>query len=150
MRVERPLFASCVDAAVFAEQTDKKFVVHFARADSFSRDSLLRENNRVFIEDLLRELSGKPLGFVAEIKDGLVQAPKPPIAEEPESPSAAPKTKVAAKKKIVAEPLAVPAAEPKAEEPVEVKAAEPVDPVAFFQDPLIQGALDLFDATRES
>lgn len=150
MRVERPLFASCVNAAVFAEQTDKKFVVHFARADSFSRDSLLRENNRTFVEDLLRELSGKPLGFVAEIKDGLVQAPKPPIEEEPESPSAAPKTKVAAKKKIVAEPVAVPAAEPKAEEPLEVKAAEPVDPVAFFQDPLIQGALDLFDATLES
>jgi DNA polymerase-3 subunit gamma/tau len=160
LAAERPMLKTWVKAAVFGEQTEKRLLIHLGRGDNFARDSLLRENIRGFIEELLRELSGKPLSFAAEIKEGLASAPPPELDEEPAPPRAsagAPsassgdgaKAKTPAKKKVASEPDPAPAeAAPVA--PVEVKAAEPVDPATYMNDPLIQGALELFEAELES
>ncbi|MBU6302264.1 MAG: DNA polymerase III subunit gamma/tau [Verrucomicrobia bacterium] len=150
MTKERPLFGSCVQAAVFAEQTEKKLVVHFSRADSFSRDSLLRESNRTFVEELIKELAGKPLGFVAEIRDGLEAAPKPALEPEPPAPDGAVKAKPPAKKKIADDAAGPAPAVEKPAAPVEVKAAEPVEAATFLKDPMIEAAMELFDASLES
>ncbi len=159
LAVERPMLKTWVKAAVYGEQTEKRLLVHFGRGDNFARDSLLRENIRSFIEELLKELSGKPLSFAAEIKEGLASAPPPELDEEPEAPrssaSAPPssgdgaKAKSPAKKKVASEPEPAPA-EGAPAVPIEVKAADPVDPATYMNDPLIQGALELFEAELES
>ena len=153
---ERPLNAGWARAGAFGEQSDKRLLVHFSPADRFARDSLMRENVKTFIEDCLKELAGKALTFAAEVKEGMAAAPIPDFDDdEPPAASAAAPAPVAdsaktkpspAKKNGPAEPTVAP--EPAA--PEEVKAAAPVDPQTFMNDPLIQGALDLFEAEIES
>ena len=153
---ERPLNAGWARAGAFGEQSDKRLLVYFSPSDRFARDSMMRENVKTFIEDCLKELAGKPLTFAAEVKEGMAAAPIPDFDDDepPAASAAAPapvadsaKTKNApAKKNDPAEPTVAP--EPPA--PEEVKAAAPVDPQTFMNDPLIQGALDLFEAEIES
>ena len=151
---ERPLSHTWARAGVFAEQTEKKLTIHFSPGDRFARDSLMRDNNRNFIEEVIRELSGKPLAFAAEVKEGMTAAPLPEFEDDEPPASASPPSDASGAKKALAKKkpteLEVPAPEPAPVVPVEVKAADPVDPESYMNDPLIQGALDLFEAKLES
>jgi len=151
---ERPLSHTWARAGVFAEQSEKKLTIHFSPGDRFARDSLTRDSNRIFIEEAIRELAGRPLAFAAEVKEGMTSAPLPELEEDDPPASVAPSNSASGAKKAPAKKkpneLEVPAAEPAPAAPVEVKAADPVDPESYMNDPLIQGALDLFEAKLES
>jgi DNA polymerase III subunit gamma/tau len=153
---ERPLNAGWARAGAFGEQNEKRLLVHFSPADRFARDSLMRENVKTFIEDCLKELAGKALTFAAEVKEGMAAAPIPDFDDdEPPAASAAAPAQVADSAKTKNAPAkkngpAEPTLAPQPPSPEEVKAAAPVDPQTFMNDPLIQGALDLFEAEIES
>jgi DNA polymerase-3 subunit gamma/tau len=162
---EMPMNAGWARKGAFAEQSDKRLLIHFSPADRFARDSLMRDNVRTFIDEVARELAGKPIAFSADIKEGMAAAPLPELNEDDEPPAASAKAPAADPGKT-APPAKAPKAPagktasggpapagpaPEAEPaPEEVKAAEAVDPQSFMNDPLIQGALDLFEAEIES
>jgi DNA polymerase-3 subunit gamma/tau len=161
---EKPLSTSWARAGVFAEQNPKRLVVHFAPSDQFARDSLMREGIKTFIEDTLRDLSGGlSLAFAAEIRDDVVPPPPPelpedepedtpPPAREAKSASSPAKTTPESKKKPSpkAPPEETPPASPPDSSSGPPRAADPVDPESYLNDPLIQGALELFEAELES
>jgi len=159
---EKPLSSSWARTGVFSEQLPKKLVVHFAPQDQFARDSLMREASKLFIEDTLRELSGGlALSFSAEIREGVVSPP--PLELPPDEPvdsspppreaRSAPPSKTTPEDKKKPSTKAKPA-EAAADAPPQPaaapKAAEPVDPDSFLNDPLIQGAMEIFEAELES
>ena len=170
---DKSMLASWANVAVFQEQTAARFVVGFHPSSAFSRDSLLRDRNKLVIEGLIRELGGKALTLACETRDDL---PAPEVVdleedEPPEEPAAAP-TAGASPESAAADtppwespPTQAPPSETSDVEgegeeqgevetgvdtDAEVEAAPPMDEEKFNNDLLIQEALQLFEAEVES
>jgi len=150
-RQERHVMAGYARSGVFLDQTASKFIVGMPVTRAFDRDSLMREQPRLVIERLLKELGGVTLALQCELRKDLPDQP----ASAPEPEFDEPEPEPAPPVRAVAPAPSRPAAPPPVEEPpapvVEeaVQAAEPVDEVAFLNDPLIKDALRLFEAEVE-
>ena len=120
---EKPLFDTWLSAAQFVRHEGSEFVIGFARAQAFFRDSLSRYEKE--IEEWLNKLSREKVNVSIEVRDDLLEAG--PAAEEEEKSM---ETEVAPSpsKKI---PDKSPSADSKNN---------------FKDDPLIQKALTAFEA----
>lgn len=120
---EKPLFDTWLSAAQFVRHEGSEFVIGFARAQAFFRDSLSRYEKE--IEEWLNKLSREKVNVSIEVRDDLLEAE--PAAEEEEKSM---ETEVAPSpsKKI---PDKSPSADSKNN---------------FKDDPLIQKALTAFEA----
>lgn len=120
---EKPLFDTWLSAAQFVRHEGSEFVIGFARAQAFFRDSLSRYEKE--IEEWLNKLSREKVNVSIEVRDDLLEAG--PAAEEEEKSM---ETDVAPSpsKKI---PDKSPSADSKNN---------------FKDDPLIQKALTAFEA----
>ena len=77
---EKPLFDTWLSAAQFVRHEGSEFVIGFARAQAFFRDSLSRYEKE--IEEWLNKLSREKVNVSIEVRDDLLEAG--PAAEEEE------------------------------------------------------------------
>ncbi len=131
----RPLIAHWVQVGTQLDLNANGVLrVGFPTAEVHSRDSLMREATKRFLEDLLSEVAGRAVKLDFVIDASLTVPEKVEFylgLDEPEAaPAAAP------------EPLAPPPPAAAAPEPaVDERSA------AFYEDPLIKAALETFKAT---
>ena len=150
---ERPLMSGWTQGAQFLDQNGRNFVIGFSPGNKFARDSMMRDKSRVFVEELLEQLSGTKLSLQCEIRDNIPEPEVPHLDDPPEAePGPGPRfeePKPAKKPEKQPERPAEP--EPEADsEPEIVEAEPPVDEEKFKNDPLIQEALRLFEAEVET
>ncbi|TLD70008.1 DNA polymerase III subunit gamma/tau [Phragmitibacter flavus] len=130
--VERPLFANWVEFGAFLRQEGKVLVLGLPTTEDSARDNLMRPMARKFLEEMLADLTGKPVNL--DIVLDATLAP-PPVSEmslgllEMDSPSP---QKAGGKE---------PEAAPKEETP---KIGTDPD---FYKDPLVKAAIEKFKAT---
>ncbi len=143
---QRPLASAWLRAGHFQRQEGKYFVLAFSPDDDFARDSLIRPNNKGFIEGILKKLSGQNLTLKLETGEDLPassapaepgEIPAQPIESEPEP--APPPLEQPERESLPAAAKAAPKPAPAAEK----KAGRKDD---FHEDPLIQDALEVFEA----
>ncbi len=153
IHAQRPLMSGWTHGAKFIEHAGRNFVIGFSPEDRFSRDSMMREKSKIFVEELLEQHGGNSVTLQSEIRD-TIPAPTPVVIEELNEPipNIAPEA---------AEPEKSPENRTKAERPADpepevnsepeiVEAEPPVDEEKFKNDPLIQEALRLFEAEVET
>ena len=70
-RQERHAMANYARFGVFLDQTSTKYIVGLPANQSFGRDSLMREQQRLVIEGLLKHLSGVSLTLQCELRKDL-------------------------------------------------------------------------------
>lgn len=139
---DRPLFGMWLEATHFLGQEGDEVVIGFARDQRFYKDSLLRHES--VINQALAEAMGKPAKVRMEVRDDL----QPIGMEEEGEGSGAP-----------AEPHAAPSVDqpPPADAPPSSGSGDEEGPSAeleepaesgedFYNDPLINEAVDVFDA----
>ncbi len=150
---QRPLMSGWTQGARFLDQSARKFTIGFSPGNKFSRDSIMRDKSRLFVEELLEQLGGEKLALQCEVREDIPEPEAPNLDEPPESdPEPEPRAerpkpaKKAAKKQ---ERASKPEPEP-AEEAETLEAEPPIDEKKFKNDPLIQEALRLFEAEIES
>jgi DNA polymerase III subunit gamma/tau len=79
VRRRRPLVLSWIEIATPLGQNGTEVLIGFPRADQVAMESLLRSNNRKFVEDLLSEFAAGQRTIRAELRDDLVR--REPVAE---------------------------------------------------------------------
>jgi hypothetical protein len=144
-RQNRHIMVDSARVAVFQEQNAKRFLVAVPASRTFARLNLMAEERRVFIEGLIRDLSGQSLSFVCEVRNHLPEPPPDPEIEPEPDPEPRPRT-------AAVKPAPAPAPTPEQQAPVAEAPLEPapqVDEQQFLNDPLIRQALEKFEAEVE-
>jgi DNA polymerase-3 subunit gamma/tau len=77
VRRRRPLILSWIELATPLEQKGAELLIGFPKADHLAMESLLRANNRNFVEELLSEFAAAPRTIRAELRDDLVRVQAP-------------------------------------------------------------------------
>jgi len=89
IRRKRPLISSWIEAGTLIEIAANQAIIGFPTDQTLAVDSLMRQNNRVFLESLISELAGATLSIRCELREGLVVTPvvipeqKPPTPADP-------------------------------------------------------------------
>ena len=88
VRRERPLISTWLEAGTLLEVTGRTVRLGFPPAQNMAMESLLRPNNRGFLEKLLTQLTGETRQLECEAREGLVVQPVnlPAPAPEPAPP----------------------------------------------------------------
>jgi DNA polymerase III subunit gamma/tau len=81
VRRRRPLILSWIELATPLEQRGAEVLIGFPRADHLAMESLLRTNNRKFVEELLSEFAAAPRTIQAELHDDLARRQAAPESE---------------------------------------------------------------------
>ena len=81
VRRRRPLIQSWIELATPLGQRGTEVLIGFPAAEQVAMESLLRANNRKFVEELLTEVAAAPLSIRAELRTDLVR-PEPPAKSE--------------------------------------------------------------------
>ncbi len=81
VRRRRPLIRSWIEMATPLGQSGTEVLIGFPTGDQVAMESLLRSNNRKFVEDLLTEVAAAPRTIRAELRDDLVR-PQPAVESE--------------------------------------------------------------------
>jgi DNA polymerase-3 subunit gamma/tau len=81
VRRRRPLIRSWIEMATPLGQSGTEVLIGFPTGDQVAMESLLRSNNRKFVEDLLTEVAAAPRTIRAELRDDLVR-PEPAVESE--------------------------------------------------------------------
>lgn len=92
VRAKRPLINQWLGAGTLLKIENETAVIGFPKDQSMAMDTIQRQNNRKFIEELISALAGKPLVIKCELRDGLVVAP-PVLPEAKEELPSDPKAK---------------------------------------------------------
>lgn len=121
----RPLFETWLSAASFVSHGDGKFVIGYSPEQRFFRESLSRYEKD--IEDQISAFAASPVRLIIEISADIAPLPTLVIEDEEPEPEAASEAPMEAPE---------PAPAPVSEAPVE----------DFKKDPLIQEALEVFEA----
>ncbi|MEM7144000.1 MAG: DNA polymerase III subunit gamma/tau [Verrucomicrobiota bacterium] len=138
---QRPLASSWLQAGHYVEGRPNEFIIGFSPDESFARESLSRPNNRALIEDILKQFSGQKLNLKFVSDDNL--APAPPVEiEEPSTPTQEP-TPEKSEDPSMSEHASKDA--PAGSDPSPPK-PQPDAKDDFHDDPLINKALDIFEA----
>jgi DNA polymerase III subunit gamma/tau len=82
VRRRRPLIQSWIEMATPLGQSGTELLIGFPSTEQLAMESLLRSNNRKFVEDLLTEIAAAPRTIRAELRDDLVR-PETAIRSEP-------------------------------------------------------------------
>jgi DNA polymerase III subunit gamma/tau len=82
VRRRRPLIQSWIEMATPLGQSGSELLIGFPSTEQLAMESLLRSNNRKFVEDLLTEIAAAPRTIRAELRDDLVR-PEPAVRSEP-------------------------------------------------------------------
>jgi DNA polymerase-3 subunit gamma/tau len=82
VRERRPLIQSWIEMATPLAQNGSEVLIGFPAADQLAMESLLRSNNRKFVEELLTELAASPRTLRAELREDLVR-PEPVAKSAP-------------------------------------------------------------------
>jgi DNA polymerase-3 subunit gamma/tau len=83
VRRDRPLITTWLEAGTLLEVTAATVLLGFPPDQKMAMESLLRPNNRAFLEKLFAQLTGEPRVLECETREGLVVQPAPPPAPEP-------------------------------------------------------------------
>jgi DNA polymerase-3 subunit gamma/tau len=85
VRRDRPLISTWIESGTLLDVTGSVVRIGFPPEHAMAMESLLRANNKAFIEQLLTRLAGEPRAIVCETREGLVvQRPNLPTpAPEP-------------------------------------------------------------------
>ncbi|MEA3187025.1 MAG: polymerase subunit gamma/tau [Chthoniobacter sp.] len=75
IRSKRPLISSWIEAGALLGIEDGVAVLGFPTDQKMAADSLNRANNRAFLEELIAQLSGRPLAVRCEVRADLVVTP---------------------------------------------------------------------------
>jgi DNA polymerase-3 subunit gamma/tau len=86
VRRDRPLISTWLEAGMLLEVTGQAVRLGFPPADSLAMESLLRPNNRGFLEKLFAQLTGSKRLVECETREGLVIQPATLPAPAPEPP----------------------------------------------------------------
>jgi len=88
VRRERPLILTWLEAGALVEVPPGIVRLGFPAEQTMAMESLLRPNNRGFLENLLTQITGEKRQVVCEVREGLVVEPVnlPPPAAEPAPP----------------------------------------------------------------
>ncbi len=121
----KPLFETWLSAASFVSHGDGKFVIGYSPEQRFFRESLSRYEKD--IEDQISAFAASPVRLIIEISADIAPLPTLVIEDEEPEPEAASEAPMEAPE---------PASAPVSEAPVE----------DFKKDPLIQEALEVFEA----
>ena len=92
VRAKRPLISQWLGAGALLKIENETCIIGFPGDQSMAMETIQRQNNRKFIEELISALAGKPLVIKCELRDGLVVAP-PILPEMKEELPADPKAK---------------------------------------------------------
>ena len=150
---KRPLASAWLKAGHYGGTEGRHFMIGFSEEDVFARDSLIRPNNKAFIEGLLKDLTGNSLTLKVELSTDLAPRMEASFgalaASEPEPEPAL--TAPAPSEPATTEPGPGPAAgtpqDSAGAKPAET--AEPAPEEDFNNDPLIKEALKVFEAEIE-
>src|SRR5258708_22551982 len=82
VRRRRPLIQSWIEMATPLGQSGTELMIGFPSSEHLAMESLLRSNNRKFVEDLLTEIAAAPRTIRAELRDDLVR-PETAVRSEP-------------------------------------------------------------------
>jgi DNA polymerase III subunit gamma/tau len=82
VRRRRPLIQSWIEMATPLSQSGTELLIGFPSTEQLAMESLLRSNNRKFVEDLLTEIAAAPRTIRAELRDDLVR-PETAVRSEP-------------------------------------------------------------------
>jgi DNA polymerase III subunit gamma/tau len=82
VRRRRPLIQSWIEMATPLGQSGSELLIGFPSTEQLAMESLLRSNNRKFVEDLLTEIAAAPRTIRAELRDDLVR-PETAVRSEP-------------------------------------------------------------------
>jgi DNA polymerase-3 subunit gamma/tau len=82
VRRRRPLIQSWIEMATPLGQSGTEVLIGFPAAEQLAMESLLRSNNRKFVEELLTEIAAAPRTIRAELRDDLV---RPETGARPET-----------------------------------------------------------------
>ncbi|MDF1812855.1 MAG: DNA polymerase III subunit gamma/tau [Verrucomicrobiales bacterium] len=133
---ERPLFAMWLEATHYLSQEGDQVVIGFATDQRIYRESLMRHEQ--VINQTLTECIGKPTSIRMEVRDDLESIG---VDEDEEEPAPAPQQNMSAGP---SQPGPSPQEAPA---PEVVEPLEPAEmPPDFYNDPLINEAVDIFDA----
>jgi DNA polymerase-3 subunit gamma/tau len=131
VQAKRPLIGTWVQMGTQMAYANGKLKVGFPTAEVHSRDSLLRDTTRKFLEQLLEEVAGTPVKLEMVV-DASLKVPEVQSfflgLSEPEP-----------------EPVKAPVATAKAEPAPEASALEE-SKEDFYDDPLIKAAVEIFKA----
>jgi len=86
VRRDRPLISTWLEAGTLLEITARTVRLGFAPEHAMAMESLLRPNNRSFLEKLLTKLTGETRELACEAREGLVVKPVNLPEPEPEAP----------------------------------------------------------------
>jgi DNA polymerase III subunit gamma/tau len=81
VRRRRPLIQSWIEMATPLGQSGTEVLIGFPAAEQLAMESLLRSNNRKFVEELLTEIAAAPRTIRAELRDDLVRPETGPRPE---------------------------------------------------------------------
>jgi len=82
VRRRRPLIQSWIEMATPLGQSGSELLIGFPSTEQLAMESLLRSNNRKFVEDLLTEIAAAPRTIRAELRADLVR-PETALRSEP-------------------------------------------------------------------
>jgi len=82
VRRRRPLIQSWIEMATPLGQSGSELLIGFPSTEQLAMESLLRSNNRKFVEDLLTEIAAAPRTIRAELRSDLVR-PETALRSEP-------------------------------------------------------------------
>ena len=82
VRRRRPLIQSWIEMATPLGQSGTELLIGFPSSEQLAMESLLRSNNRKFVEDLLTEIAAAPRTIRAELRGDLVR-PETALRAEP-------------------------------------------------------------------
>jgi DNA polymerase III subunit gamma/tau len=82
VRRRRPLIQSWIEMATPLGQSGTELLIGFPSTEQLAMESLLRSNNRKFVEDLLTEIAAAPRTIRAELRGDLVR-PETALRSEP-------------------------------------------------------------------
>jgi DNA polymerase-3 subunit gamma/tau len=89
VRRERPLILTWLEVGALLEITPTKILVGFPPEQKMAMESLCRQNNRLFLEKLLTEITGQSRTLECELREGLIVLPAnlpAPISAAPIDP----------------------------------------------------------------
>jgi DNA polymerase III subunit gamma/tau len=81
VRRRRPLIQSWIEMATPLSRSGTELLIGFPSAEQLAMESLLRSNNRKFVEDLLTEIAAAPITIRAELREDLVRPEPAPRSE---------------------------------------------------------------------
>jgi hypothetical protein len=81
VRRRRPLIQSWIEMATPLSRSGTELLIGFPSTEQLAMESLLRSNNRKFVEELLTEIAAAPRTIRAELRDDLVRPETAPGSE---------------------------------------------------------------------